>query len=161
VKCAGTKRNGDRCGANAIKGTDRCISHSDEETKKNAGFGGPQEGAGRPAQIKPTEALNQAFLEAAREHRDKIIGAYIEGLEADKSLVVGNGPSAHVASVPDIPTRITAAEKLTDRVVGKPRQSVEHSGPDGGPISTSHDLSGLSAQELRVLRALLEKAADA
>lgn len=32
------------------------------------------------------------------------------------------------------PARVTAASALLDRGYGKPRQGVEHTGPDGGPL---------------------------
>lgn len=164
AKCAGTNRKGNPCGVPALKGDDYCRAHS-PNIPDSFRFGTPEQAAiagsaPKPHKLGAREALNEAFLEAAREHRDAIIAAYIDGLHAEKTVVVGNGPTAHTESVPDPPTRVVSAEKLTDRVVGKPRQSVEHSGPDGGPIQTDLDLSGLSAQELRALRALLDKAAD-
>lgn len=60
------------------------------------------------------------------------------------------------------PARVSAATALLDRGWGKPRQELELSGPDGGPIETSHagpDLSRLSTEELRNLEAIREKLA--
>lgn len=60
----------------------------------------------------------------------------------------------------DLGAMMTAAERLLDRVYGKPRQAVEHTGADGGPMEVSSDLSRLSIEEKRALLALLEKAGE-
>ena len=40
-------------------------------------------------------------------------------------MVVGTGPKARVETVPDIPTRMRAANAVLDRVYGKAKQSVD------------------------------------
>jgi hypothetical protein len=161
--CSATTRKGQPCKVAPLKGSEYCRAH-DPTLPDSSRFGSPAQAAvagsaPKPHKLGAREAMNEAFLEAAREHRDAIIAAYIDGLDAERTVVVGNGPSAFTESVPDPPTRLTAAEKLTDRVIGKPRQGVEITGADGGPIvSAALDLSALNAQELKVLRALLDKA---
>lgn len=56
----------------------------------------------------------------------------IEALDADRPVVVGNGPGARMELVPDHDVRIKAANTIMDRIHGKPAQEI--SGPDGGPL---------------------------
>ena len=49
---------------------------------------------------------------------------------------------------------------ILDRILGKPTQSVEMSGPDGGDIPLpTHDLSRLTTDELLAMRGMLKKTA--
>ena len=51
-----------------------------------------------------------------------------------------------------------AIEYLVDRILGKPTQAVELSGPDGGDVPLpAHDLSRLSTDELLQMRGMLQK----
>lgn len=52
--------------------------------------------------------------------------------------------------------RVAAANALLDRGYGKPKQSVEASGPDGGAIETKAtiDPASLSADQLRALASI-------
>lgn len=54
--------------------------------------------------------------------------------------------------------RIHASELLLTYGGHRPADKIEHAGKDGGPIETKTDLSGLSTDELRQLRTLLQKA---
>lgn len=65
-----------------------------------------------------------------------------------------------VSSHDDLGAMQAAAEKLLDRVYGKPRQAVEHTGAHGGPVEVTTDLSRLDVGEKRALLALLEKAGE-
>ena len=47
--------------------------------------------------------------------------------------------------------RVSAANALLDRGYGKPRQAVEHSGADGGPIE--HRISSMSDEDLERIAA--------
>jgi hypothetical protein len=48
--------------------------------------------------------------------------------------------------------RVSAASALLDRGWGKPVQSMEHSGHDGGPIETSTDPRSLALAVVDLLR---------
>ena len=50
-------------------------------------------------------------------------------------------------------------DRILDRTVGHPKQAMEISGRDGGPIKHEYDLSKLSLDELRQLRELRNKIA--
>lgn len=55
---------------------------------------------------------------------------------------------------------VKASELLANYAFGRPVQGLEITGAEGGPIETSsHDLSKLSTDELRAMRALLAKTA--
>lgn len=56
-------------------------------------------------------------------------------------------------------SRVAAATALLDRGWGKPAQSVEMTGKDGGPIETV-DLSKLTDKDLGNLNAILSRAAQ-
>lgn len=86
-----------------------------------ARVGGKRAGAGRPKGAKNKATLeNKASIEQlARAHTPVAIAALVRIV---KSKVL---PPAAIVS---------AAVALLDRGYGKPRQAVEHSGPDEGPI---------------------------
>jgi hypothetical protein len=63
-------------------------------------------------------------------------------------VLEGREPKAKVAD------RLKAARLLMDRLWGKPMQSLERSGPGGGPLQVSHgrrNLDSLTTEELRAL----------
>jgi hypothetical protein len=60
-----------------------------------------------------------------------------EARKATRHVVVGNGPTAHVEEVPDIPTRLAAAKEVMDRTHGKSKQVNEITGADGGPLTVT------------------------
>lgn len=55
--------------------------------------------------------------------------------------------------------RVAAANALLDRGYGKPKQSVEASGPDGGAIQTEAtiDTSGLTREQLQAVASIAVK----
>jgi len=82
---------------------------------------------GRPRQPRVVDALR----EQVEAHVAEIIGPLFEALEADKPIVVGNGPHATVELHPDHRTRIQAIQEILDRVYGKSKQTTEHTGQVG------------------------------
>jgi hypothetical protein len=83
---------------------------------------------------RPRPKPNQILREIFEQEVTQWIQPYIEALQATKPVVVGNGRHARIETVPDHRTRQQAAEALWDRIYGKPKQQMEHSGVDGGPI---------------------------
>jgi hypothetical protein len=69
------------------------------------------------------------MLEAATP---KAAQRVIEALDAERPVVVGNGPHAHVELHPDHDVRLKAYHAIFDRLHGKPAQEV--TGADGGPL---------------------------
>lgn len=129
-RCKATTKDNAPCKAAPLTDSDFCLSHSGQEMRESLGFGGPQEGSGRPR--KPR--VSEIYAEVAEEMREEIREVLKRGLTATRSVVVGNGPTAHVEEVEDIPTQLKTASDLADRTDGKPRQAVEITGDEGGPV---------------------------
>jgi hypothetical protein len=172
--CSATTRKGQPCKAPPLKGTDYCMAHAPANVRESAGFVPDNGKAGRPRLPRPTETArrliesNQAAI--LRPHF-RALG--YEVIEGDDGLrlepIEGGGAKLHgisqkdgriiVSEHDDLGAHMNASDKLQDRVYGRPRQAVEVTGEDGGPVLTSGiDLSGLTAEELRALRELLGKA---
>jgi hypothetical protein len=101
--------------------------------------GGRRPGAGRPAgaRSRATAAHKATLSDLAREHTTTALQVLVDVAKK------GESESARVA----------AANAILDRAYGKPRQSHEHSGPNGGPIA-SVDLTKLSGDELAQLESI-------
>lgn len=153
--CKGTTKAGKPCRAYAVGDTDRCMAHSPKNLQEKVGFGGAQEGAGRPPNPRYVDILRRRLEERA----DKYLDVLEDAIEAEKAIVVGAGESASLEFVPDHVVRLRALAELLDRAYGKPRQATEVTGPDGGPIQTEGriDTSKLSDAELVELAQLLER----
>lgn len=74
--------------------------------------------------LKPTEVLR----ERVEAEIDRWLRPYEEALAADRALVVGTGPKARVEVVPDLPTRMKAAEAVLNRLYGTATSRSEFSG---------------------------------
>jgi hypothetical protein len=163
------------CRAHAVKGTDFCLAHSGRESQELVGFGGSQPGAGRPKLATPiqvaqrlvednvTVLLAPSFRTLGFEIVNEGNGPELRRLEGGGAKLFGTQQSTgeiRVSEHDDLGAMQNAAEKLFDRVYGKPRQMTEISGPDGSPVqvASTFDLSRLTVGEKRELLELLEKA---
>ena len=136
-------------------------------------FGGPQPGSGRPRVPRSTD-LQRELVEL---HAVAVVRPYFRALGLDVAgdgtvtplehgaIVVGRGKDGgvHASTVEDLAAQIAAAEALLNRVYGKPRQQLEHTGPDGGPIEldaadSGLDLRKLSDEQLDQLQELVDRA---
>ncbi len=173
--CTGTTRNDTPCRARPLKGTDRCLAHSDAKVREKVGFIPNNGKAGRPRIPRPTEVLREiveADVLKFIEPELRILGlevAYDEDGRPHVQPSPGGGAKLYgtskdgyvnVSRHEDLGAMAAAANRIFDRVWGRPRQQVEHSGPDGGPVrtETSVDLSRLSVEDRRALLALVSKA---
>ena len=95
--------------------------------------------AGRPKKL---PEINSLLADVLGEEKDGITAADAILKKLRQMATQGN---------------LRAAEILLDRAYGKPKQAVEHSGKDGGPIQT-FDVSRLSAAEADAMLALMDKA---
>ena len=100
--------------------------------------GGRREGAGRPkgVQNRATRVHKATIEQLARGHTATALNALVS---------VARDVNAGAA-------RVSAATALLDRGYGKPRQAIEHTGPDGGAIETKGDSRGLALAILSILR---------
>jgi len=82
--------------------------------------GGPRPGAGRPvgAVQRARPEQKKTLSDLAREHTADALNVLV--------LIATQGESEAA--------RVSAANALLDRGYGKPQQSVEMSGPEGGPV---------------------------
>lgn len=136
--CKATTKAGKPCKAPPLDSGDFCIAH-DRNSKKDLGFGGSQPGSGRP----PKPRIVDVLRERVENEIDEWLEPFYEGRTATRHVVVGNGPTAHVEEVPDIPTRMAASREVLDRTHGKSKQVNEITGADGGPVKlTLADLIG-------------------
>lgn len=165
-KCTGTvksgPRKGQRCGAWAMKGHLVCLGHADQKTRETMRFGGAQPGAGRPKKLKP--------MDIEREVMERYVLAWMRpywralgfdvGIADDGSLYLTELPEGgakiygeskegdiNMTEYDDLGAQITAAEKLRDRVFGRPKQTTEISGPGGGKIEV--DVTQEAVQDAR------------
>ncbi len=129
-RCKGENAQGEDCGAAPLKGSDFCLAHSDQETRASTGFGGPQEGSGRPRNPRAVDILRERLEQQA----DAVLNVLWDGLEADTHTVVGSGESAELEILPDHRVRLLAAKEILDRAYGRPKQATEVSGVGGDAI---------------------------
>lgn len=139
---------GEPCGAYARKGKATCISHADKVEQESAGFGGSQEGAGRPRLPSPTEVARKLIednIAAILAPHFRVLGYGVETGPDGLALVPLEGGGAKLygesrggvvkgSQFDDLGAQMAAADKLLDRVYGRPKQATEISGPEGGPI---------------------------
>jgi hypothetical protein len=133
-------------------------------------FGGPQPGSGRPRVPRSTDLQR----ELVDRHAVAVVRPYFRalGLDIDQdgnvtqlahgAIVVGRDKEGgvHASTIEDLGAQIAAAEALLNRVYGRPRQALEHTGACGGPIEVTRgvDLRKLADGELEQLEELLTRA---
>ncbi len=154
-QCKGERKAGGPCGANpmrpgtVVKGitvTGKwCLQH-DEDLPTSAKIGGRAHGSlgGRPPMPKPTDIARQLI----ERHVYMVLRPHFRtiGLElADDgtvtrlergAIVTGESKDGEViaSDIEDLGAQIAAAEKLLDRVYGRPKVTQEVTGADGGPL---------------------------
>lgn len=154
-RCVGKTKKGKRCRAAPLTGRKHCLAHADEKTRETTGFGGAQPGAGRPRAPRPHE-IAQQLVEA---HILRVLRPYFRtlGLELQEDGQVTDcdgaikyvwaGTEEAAIEMEDLGAQIIAAEKLLDRIYGKPRQVSEVTGEGGGPIEVAGELSDPGVRE--------------
>ena len=176
-RCQGKRKaDGEPCGAVPVRqGTtiagvalsgDYCRRH-DPDLPEWARFGSPTQAraagmlGGRPPMPKPSDIARQLI----ERHVYMVLRPHFRTIGLDLNddgsvtrldcgaVVTGESKDGDViaSDIEDLGAQIAAAEKLLDRVYGRPRQALEHTGPDGEAISTSIILDGGLAQEARNL----------
>jgi hypothetical protein len=98
-------------------------------------------GRARAAKLRADrEELERLAREKLEDALDRAAGVFVEALEAEGVVVVGTGEDAAPHYFPLHAVRIRAADKVFDRIIGRPVQAIRHSGPDGGPLEVEVDV---------------------
>lgn len=146
-RCTATTNAGNRCKSAPQHGKEVCLAH-DQEARESGRFGGAQPNAGRPANPKPSEIarklIEENVLALQRPYwntlgYDVLIGddgPYLVRLDAGGAKLYGTSKDGYVSmsEYEDMGAMMAAAEKLQDRVYGRPKQQTEVTGKDGGPV---------------------------
>jgi len=128
-----------------------CRQH-DKDLPDKARIGGEQPGAGRPPKPKPTEVMRQLVenhVQVVMAPHFRTLGydvirneetGQLELVELPEGGAKLHGTSARsgriqVSEHDDLGAHIAAAERLLDRVYGRPKQATEITGADGGPVT--------------------------
>lgn len=138
--CKATTKAGKPCKAPPLDGSDFCISHSPKAVQAEKGFGGPENAAKGGAATRVPK-LSELIRQRVEAEADSIIDRLFDGLHATRSVVVGNGPTAHVEEVDDRELALKTIKEIADRTEGRPKQATEVTGP-GGEKLTLADLFG-------------------
>ncbi|HET7053661.1 MAG TPA: hypothetical protein VFI09_07085 [Solirubrobacterales bacterium] len=143
-RCTARTKAGAQCRNGALPGQLVCLSHADRKIKKSAGFGGAQPGSGRPRKLKPAEVeqrLMENYAIAWMRPYWKILGFDVH-IDDDGELVLTERPEGGaklygtsakdgtvcVSEHEDLGAQMAAAEKLRDRVFGRPKSMSEFKG---------------------------------
>lgn len=162
--CTATTRKGTPCKANALKGTDRCGAHPHDDAPSVAArshpFGsraqareaGKASGEARRA-VKPMEVMRRLVEDNAVEiltPHFKTLGLELyrdddgavrarpmvtqEGVPAGARVIAREKDATYLTNIEDLGAKMDAAERMLDRVFGKPKQQTELTGAQGGPV---------------------------
>jgi hypothetical protein len=188
--CESTTDAGKPCGANPLKpGTiiegitvtgKWCRTH-DKDLPTSAKLDRTrtrEQMGGRP----PKPKLPEVERQLVEQHLEKVLRPYwrtlgydvvLDAVSGSLSIVSLEGGGAklygtskdgevRVSAHEDIGAMMEAAEKIRDRVFGRPKQQTEVTGLGGAAVQVDHgiDLSRLTDEELRVLKGIRERTGD-
>lgn len=158
--CKAKTKAGKRCQRWPMQGSEYCnTAGHDPEALASVGFGSHAQAreagiqGGRPRLKRPTEIAQQLIEDniavILRPHF-RTLGFDVEitgegelrltESEDGGAKIYGESKDGviRVSALDDLGAMIAAAERLLDRVYGKPKQSTELTGADGGPIEHDH-----------------------
>lgn len=119
--CHGTSKNGSPCRNTAILEDGYCVAHTPNLADSRRLKPGKQPGAGRPRKPRAIDVLKERL----EDEIDETLAVLFDARHATRSVVVGNGPTAHVEVVEDNQTRMAAIREIFDRAYGKSKQFSE------------------------------------
>lgn len=100
-----------------------------------AGVGGARPGAGRPRKLDKNAG---AIVKAEKQIRDRLPEIVDAQISLALGITVQDKDSAGNTIVYSRPPDVKAGQYLIDRIMGKPTQRQEISGPDTTPIQVEH-----------------------
>ena len=111
-RCQGTNRTGDSCRARPLRGSGYCSAH-DPQLPAATRFGSPEQAAQAATGVeRRAPTVTERMRERVEREAEAILAPYFEALSEGE----------------DVEQRMRAAERLLDRVFGRPKQSAELSG---------------------------------
>lgn len=161
MACQGTTKAGKPCKAAPPRGADYCRAH-DPDLPDSTRFGSTEQATdaghlgGRPKLPRPHEVMRDRI----ESEIDAVLEPYFAALTGAVAHSFYEGELV-LSDEPDYGARIAAAEKLLDRVYGRPRQQLEHTGHNGAPIKTEGTLDVSSPKVREHLSAALAASAEA
>ncbi len=120
-RCAATNKKGEPCRSPVVTASGLCRVHDPAQAEAVAQM--QQRGGRRKAET--YQAALEAFME---RNREKIITVYREALRANKIAIDQRTAEAVDTQQPDHVVRLQAAERIQDRVYGKPTARTEFTG---------------------------------
>ena len=142
-RCKGKTKAGRRCRAYPLGGSEFCSAH-DPLRPAETRFGDPVQAAaagsvGGTAGKRPRAV--DVMRERLEQQMDAVLAPYFSAI-SEAVVVVKYEGNAIASNVPDLEARQRAAERVLDRVYGKPSQTIAHTGvEDGPPIALELDAS--------------------
>lgn len=100
--------------------------------------------AANKARTEKRERLIRLAEEKLENALDSAIDVYVDGLKAGVVTVAETDDGQEIIDT-DHRTRISAADRIADRAMGKPVQRTELTGAGGGPVVLENDVSPDSA----------------
>jgi hypothetical protein len=116
--CKATTKAGKPCTTGPLEDDDYCMAHTDQATREKAGFVAKNGKQGRHRKPRLVDLMREWL-----DDHPEVMGVIQDALQAERAVVVGNGPSAELVMVPDWPTRLVAYREFCDRCFGKPHQT--------------------------------------
>lgn len=155
-RCKAKTKKGKRC-RNAATIGDVCIAHAPRNVKDERGFGGPQPGSGRPRLPRPHEVLRQRI----EDDIDRWLAPLEAALGASKPMQTWSASRGEhkIIYVADPELGMKATKLALQLVYGKPKQPLELTGDEGGPVKTEIDFTDPKVRE--ALHGLVGAVADA
>lgn len=134
-QCKGETKAGKPCKAAPLHDGEYCSAH-DPNLPDETRFGSPVQAGRAGASPKPhRQRVVDVIRERIEEHIDDVLRPLFEALDADRGVVVGSGENAMLEHVPDWDARLRAVREVLDRAYGRPKQALEHTGPEGGALA--------------------------
>jgi hypothetical protein len=149
ARCKEKTKAGKRCKSPPLKGKDYCLSHAPADTRDSVGFVAANGKGGRPKLPTPTEIardLIEKNIEIVLRPHFRVLGYDVEATKDGLALVPLEGGGAKLygesregvvtaSEYEDLGAHMAAADKLLDRIYGRPKQATEITGADGGPVT--------------------------
>lgn len=138
-RCSAKTKRGTSCRAWALEGKDTCLAHADAKTRESVGFVADNGKAGRPKLPTPTDIARKLIEEnvaVVLEPHFRTLGYTIDVEDGELHLYENEEGPAKIcgeskdgvivmSNYDNLSAMIAAAEKLLDRIYGRPKSVSE------------------------------------